>query len=49
MVQQKCVLAAETYLASVITSVVESTNQLHHVAHPVLWARVEHVDVRVEE
>ena len=37
------------YLAYIIASVVQGTDQLHHVAHPVLWAGVEHVDIRVEE
>ena len=39
----------EAYLACIIASVVQGTNQLHHVAHPVLWAGVEHVDIRMEE
>lgn len=37
------------YLACDITSVVQGANQLHHVAHAVLWAGVKHVDIRVEE
>ena len=41
--------AHSVYLACVIASVVQGANQLHHVAHPVLWTRVKHVDIRVEE
>jgi len=37
------------YLADIIASVVKSPDQLHHVAHPVLWAGVKHVDIWVEE
>ena len=45
----QCLQAQSVYLACVIASVVQGANQLHHVAHPVLWTRVKHVDIRVEE
>lgn len=47
MLLRQCVTGAASYLAGVVALVVQGTHQLHHVAHPVLWTRVKHVDLRM--